>query len=277
MIVAHHLTAGAAGRADLVRDDGDRHDLVEGVRDAFGARTLGWCLMDTHVHLVVEGDDGAGAADRLERALATYARGFNERHGLAGRLRGPVDVRAKVGPEEIARAISYGHGNPLRARNSSIERAFEYRWSGARELAGISLAGVLNVARARFACGPFASWLGGTMVLADIDPAPVSLHSPEVLLAAAAETYLLPPAALAGPGRDERSLAARALFLRLGQIESLSVRQLAPFIDRSQKQASRLAQLLVEWRAVRIARTLIRDARLRARLPPSQMGQKLVI
>ncbi len=257
MTVAYHLTAGARGNADLVRDDADRYDLVERLRRAFGVRTLGWCLMSTHLHIVVEAPDSEAAAAALASALYGYARRFNVRHGCEGGLRDEVDCRPKVGAEAIARAIVYDMENPTRTRRPLATRAVEWRWSCAREFAGLSLAGVTNVARARMVCRPHR--LGGSAPLADLAPAPAPSMDRERVLAAAAETLLVPPGALAGDGRSTRLRFGRALFVRLGQLEGFSLRELAPLIRRSHSQASRIANgVRVDPWAIRVARTLAR-------------------
>ena len=43
----------------MFRVDADRYDFVEILQREFGARVLGWCLMPTHVPVVVAGEDVA--------------------------------------------------------------------------------------------------------------------------------------------------------------------------------------------------------------------------
>ncbi len=71
-----------------------------------------------------------------------------------------------------------------------------------------------------------------------------------------------------GEGRADRTVRAQAAFIQLGRLEAYSDRQLAPFLSRSRSWVTRVAAVAIDERALRIARTLVRDARLRRQLRP---------
>ncbi len=99
--------------------------------------------------------------------------------------------------------------------------------------------------------------------LADLGPEPRPRFGAGQVLAAAAEAYGLPVQALVGCERKGRPLAARATFLRLALLEGFSVSRVAALIGRCQARASRIgARVEVSERALRVARTLLRDPRL---------------
>lgn len=262
-----HLTAGARADLSLVRDDADRHDLIRRVSDAVEGSMLAYCVMDTHLHVVAEGPLDRVRC-RLDAALKAYLRAFNRRWEGAGLLRGSVAAVAVPDADELARAVRYVHANPTRTQPPLAGRPIDYPWSSARAFAGLSLAGVVSVERAAALLGPPARRVAGVRPpLADIEPSSVPTASPRTLLAAAADVYGVPPWELPGGGRDRRLVSARALFVRLGRIEGYVLMQLAPFLDRGHQQLSNLARApAVPDTALRIARTLLRDAALRHRL-----------
>ena len=272
-----HFTAGARADLRLVSDDDDRFRLLSLLAEQLSEALLAYCLMDTHVHIVAE-----GAVDdhrlRLEAALATYTRVFNQRHDLRGRLlRGPVEAFGVLGREELLRLLCYVHENPLRTRPPLVERAIDYRWSSQRAYVGLSLAGIANVERALALLGPLA-WRAAAPrpPLADLERAAAPTAAPHAILAAAAEAYGVPVGSLSGDGRAAVYLRARALYLHLGLIEGYTLTQLAPVLRRSLAQASRIAAAgPSDERALRVGRTLLRDPRTRAQweAPASRRAQ----
>src|SRR5262245_43518851 len=109
MFEVQHLDTGAARRLRLVLDARDGFDLLRRVAGPVGARLLAYCILHTHLHLVVEGP--AELAVRLTtEALWGYTQSFNRRHGYTGRLlRGPVVAISKREPFELKRTVDYVH------------------------------------------------------------------------------------------------------------------------------------------------------------------------
>jgi hypothetical protein len=269
-----HLNAGARSRQRLVISDSDRADLLGRLRAALGDGLLAYCLMDTHVHGVVEGREGVASA---AAALRAYARSFNRRHGLGGGgglLRGPVHATPVPDPEELARAIRYVHENPVRTNPPMARRAIDFEWSSARDFAGLSADPAANVSRARALLGPSraARAVGFVPAIAPLDRSRVPRELPGLLLAAAAQAFRLRPDDLAGGGRGPEVAAARRVYVRLGALESYSHAQLAPFLGRSRTRVTEISAEPVDERHVRIARTLLAEPGLRARLLGSGAG-----
>lgn len=269
-IEAAHLTVGARGRERLVIDDRDRFAIVERLRAAHGRALLGWCLMTTHLHVIVEGP-GEHHARWLAERMRGYVRRFNARwNGTGDLLRGPVDVRSITTLDQLHRTIRYDHRNPCRTEPPMVENPVEYEWSGAREHAGLSLAGVASAERLGDLLGRrLDSVIGWWPALSDAEPRRVPTASPTLLLGAAAQARGIPVDAVAGAGRTAEVLAARLLYVRLGCLEGYDQAQLAPTIERSPAQVCRLAAASADVPdlAVRIARTLLREPTLRRRIP----------
>jgi hypothetical protein len=280
-VLACHLTVGARGALPLVRDDVDRFTLRGCAHESLDGLLLTDCIMDTHLHVYAEGDP-EHAVRRLEKGVARYLRIFNLRHNRADVLRGKTGVHEIEDPYELARGIGYCHSNPCDCDPPIVPTPIEYRWSGARAYLGIALPGRYNVRRTLRLLGRFTyRALGPRPRLADLMPADLPCVTPELMLAAAAEVHRAPPWELATRDKPTELAPARALFIALGMLEGLKQKRLAHLIGRSQQEASHLYRNHApSGLALRMARTLIRDATLRATLPattrppdPPQIGR----
>src|SRR4051812_3417590 len=117
-----HLNAGALEHQPFYRDDHDRSNVLRRVVDAYGGRLLAYCLMNTHIHLLVMGREPELKA-LAARSLGGYARSYNARHARLGvLLRG--DVLFVPVPEgfEVARTVRYIHHNPLKTNPPLVTR-----------------------------------------------------------------------------------------------------------------------------------------------------------
>lgn len=131
----YHVIARGAGRQVIFEDDDDRcrylNDL-ERFAISKDIQIIAWCLMDNHVHLLLEGE--LDAVSRFMQTLSSeYAQYFNGRHDRVGPL---FQSRYKSEPVEtdeyFLTVICYIHNNPERA---GIAPADEYRWSSFSEYA----------------------------------------------------------------------------------------------------------------------------------------------
>lgn len=128
-----HLFARGVDHLTIFRDREDRLAFLEllaqvvvrerWVCDAF-------CLMDTHVHLVVE-----ARLERIsrgmQRLLGTYARRFNDRHGRVGHLFGDrYGARVITDDAYLRDVVDYVILNPVRA--GVAETAADWPWAASR-------------------------------------------------------------------------------------------------------------------------------------------------
>jgi putative transposase len=126
----------AGGR--IVLDDDDRRSFVAAlsrISDHRGWRVHAYCLMDTHLHLVVETPEpnlGSGMGQLLGR----HAHRFNRRHDRFGHLfAGPFSASiVKTEPYAI-QVCAYVVLNPVRA--ALVEDPDDWAWSSYRATAGL--------------------------------------------------------------------------------------------------------------------------------------------
>ena len=129
----HHLGATGNHHGLIVRDDVDRAAFVSSltlVATAASLEVISWCLMATHVHLVVHcRESGLGRA--MGRLLGGHARRFNERHGLEGHVwQGRYHDSVIEDESYLLTSCLYVELNPVRAELCNHPRA--YRWCSYR-------------------------------------------------------------------------------------------------------------------------------------------------
>lgn len=132
----YHVVLRGNGRQVIFEDDRDRRDFLEGLREhsaASGVRVIAWCLMDNHVHLIVE-DGEEALSEMLQRLSGEYAQRFNRRSGHAGHV---FESRFKSHAIEddgyLLQAVRYVHNNPAKAGICATD---DYAWSSYGEYLG---------------------------------------------------------------------------------------------------------------------------------------------
>ena len=84
----HHVTARGNDRRPIVLDDADRMAFLRRLRaicERQGLVVHGYCVMDTHVHLVVQTSSGS-LTHAMRFLFGGYAHSFNKRHRRTGHL-----------------------------------------------------------------------------------------------------------------------------------------------------------------------------------------------
>jgi putative transposase len=114
----HHVYGRGIDRRALFVDDEDRLGylaLLERVVDKTGWRCLSYCLMDNHVHLMVETPEpnlGAG----MQRLHGDFAREINRRHGRFGHVfQGRFGSKRLKTESHLRTTAAYIAANPVEA------------------------------------------------------------------------------------------------------------------------------------------------------------------
>ncbi len=126
----YHLVCRGSGKQIIFEDDQDRRRYYRLLLTAFSskgaAQLLAWCLMDNHVHLLVEADMDE-ISTQLQIVNSAYARYFNERYGRVGHLfQGRFKSEPINSDEYLLVALRYIHQNPVKAGMASD---CSYPWS----------------------------------------------------------------------------------------------------------------------------------------------------
>ncbi len=133
-----HVIARGNGGGRIVLDDADRHSLIAGMArtaDRSGWRVHAYCLLNTHLHVVVETPEPTlGSGMRL--LLGGYASGFNQRHCRYGHLfAGPFSASLIETEAYAIEVCAYVALNPVRAGLVHVPEAWP--WSSYRATAGL--------------------------------------------------------------------------------------------------------------------------------------------
>lgn len=114
----HHVYARGNGRQAIYLDDVDRHSYLAMLARVIARREwrcLSYCLMDNHVHLLIEtpkANLGAG----MQALHGLFAQQFNARHGRSGHLfQGRFGSRLMRTDAHLLMAIAYIARNPVAA------------------------------------------------------------------------------------------------------------------------------------------------------------------
>ena len=126
-----HVIMRGAGPIAIFLDDHDRFAFLARLSEV--ARRFSWtcrayCLMATHVHVVVEAPLAA-VSTGMHRLNGPYAQRFNQRHGRTGHLfEARFTVRVIESEDYLSGVCDYVIQNPVRA--GLCDHAAEWRWSG---------------------------------------------------------------------------------------------------------------------------------------------------
>ena len=132
----YHVTCRGNGRQLLFEDDEDRRHyvaLLENKARSHEVAVLAWCLMDNHVHLLL--DDQKNEVSHMMHGLTTaYAQYFNSKTGHVGAVfQGRFTGVPITDDRQLLQAVRYIHENPAKANIAAIDR---YRWSSYQEYLG---------------------------------------------------------------------------------------------------------------------------------------------
>jgi REP element-mobilizing transposase RayT len=113
-----HVFNRGCNRREIFKDDVDRWTYLANlarVREATGWHPLAYCLMDNHVHLVIETPE-PNLGDGMRLLHGRYVQTFNERHGEDGPLfRGRFKSKRIKDDAQLLTVVRYVVQNPREA------------------------------------------------------------------------------------------------------------------------------------------------------------------
>jgi putative transposase len=131
--VAHHVMQCGNRRQPVFFSEDDYaayRDLVADACVAFDVRCLAWCLMPSHVHLILIPSDADGLRAALAEAHRRYSRRVNLAHGWSGYLWQGRFASYPMDDAHLLTAIRYIELTPVKAKLAA--RAEDWAWSSAR-------------------------------------------------------------------------------------------------------------------------------------------------
>lgn len=126
----YHIMMRGNERKNLFLDEEDKQRFLETLfakKKETGFFLLVYCLMDNHVHLVVQVGEEA-LATTMKRINASYAFYFNQKYNRVGHLFQDRFKSEPVEDEKYLMAVTrYIHNNPVKA--GIVNKPEDYKWS----------------------------------------------------------------------------------------------------------------------------------------------------
>ena len=129
----YHVIQRGNGRRYLFESDVDRKRylaLLQSCALDSGIRIIAWCLMQNHVHTILDGSI-EGLSEMMLKMGTSYARYFNETTGHSGSV---FEDRFSSIPlrddRQLLACVKYIHNNPMKAGIADLD---QYPWSSYHE------------------------------------------------------------------------------------------------------------------------------------------------
>ena len=127
---SYHVFARGNDRGAIFRDDFDRRRYLKLLGEVVTGREWGclaYCLMDNHMHLLVE-TPGADLSSGVQWLHGRYAQAFNLRHHRDGHLfQGRYGAVRMMSNRQVLTVASYIAMNPVEA--GLCRQPKEWKWS----------------------------------------------------------------------------------------------------------------------------------------------------
>jgi len=127
----YHIIFRGVNRCNLFEEEEDFAkllDLLANVKAELGFKVLAYCMLDNHVHLLLNERSPGDITKIMAKMLAPYAYWFNRKYGRSGALiANRYRSEAVESDEYLLTLVRYIHQNPLFA---GLSRAADgYRWN----------------------------------------------------------------------------------------------------------------------------------------------------
>ena len=114
----YHVMLRGIDKRDIFMDDADRMKFIEKLlkaREIADFKLYGYCLMDNHVHLLIEETEEIGTS--IKRITVGYVHWHNSKYGRTGHLFQNRYASEPVETESyIVNVLRYIHQNPVKAK-----------------------------------------------------------------------------------------------------------------------------------------------------------------
>ncbi len=152
--VVHHVISRFVDKSWQLAGDDERNGYLDRLSHALARSDwtlLGYALMSSHVHLVLE-SGLASLESWTKSAHSRMARWLNHRHGRGGPVFADRPYVEPLTPERVPYVLAYVHNNPVRAR--LVSWAGDTSWTSHRTYLGLDAApDALCVQRGLELCG----------------------------------------------------------------------------------------------------------------------------
>ena len=128
----YHVTQRGNYRQAIFRNDEDRSQYLSWVNEysrKFHLSVWAYCLMDNHVHFIVQPREKESLAKVFSVAHMRYAQYFNKGRKASGHLWQGRFYSCLLNEPYLMAAMRYVERNPVRAKR--VKRPWQWKWSSA--------------------------------------------------------------------------------------------------------------------------------------------------
>lgn len=114
-----HITQRGNRRENIFLDENDKEFYMRSFmyyRKILKVKVFAWCLMDNHVHFILQPSNKTGLSKLFLRLNTKYVRYFNKKYGITGKLLGDRFFSCLLDEEHLYEAIRYVELNPYKAK-----------------------------------------------------------------------------------------------------------------------------------------------------------------
>lgn len=135
----YHIMLRGINRQVLFEDEEDRGRLISTLREyknKSGYEILGYCLMDNHIHLLIQ-EGKEPIASTMKRIGVSYAFWYNWKNKRSGHLfQDRYKSESVEDDQALLSVLRYIHQNPTKA--GMVGSISEFKWSSYNEYVGIA-------------------------------------------------------------------------------------------------------------------------------------------
>lgn len=128
--VPYHIIQRGNFKEKIFDNDDDKDyylGLFNNYSIEFNLKVYAWCLMDNHVHFVVEPTDVKSLSKVFQMVSMMYSQYYNKKKGRKGKVWQDRFYSLELDNDHFYEAIRYVELNPLRA--GMISAPFDYYWT----------------------------------------------------------------------------------------------------------------------------------------------------
>jgi len=149
----YHVMVRGINRDSIYQSAGDKTFFLKTLKKLPDISIAAYCVMDNHVHIVLQAEVAALAA-AMRKLNLTYAMWYNAIHERVGHLyQNRYRSQVVTSESQLLQVIRYVHNNPVKA--GLAKEAKQYTWSSYREY--LEGADVLSPEQKQFVLGLIAN------------------------------------------------------------------------------------------------------------------------
>ncbi len=156
-----HITQRGNNRQEIFQTEEDKAFYIKHFmkyKRKYKVKVFAWCLMDNHVHFVLEPTTLSGVSKLFHALNTKYVMYFNSKYKQSGRLFGDRFFSCLLDENHLFEAIRYVELNPYRAK-LEITPGDSYLWSSSRERLGLIKTRFLSCVDSYFKVKSWADYL----------------------------------------------------------------------------------------------------------------------